>query len=241
MQNENLSLVEKFFRNKWVWVVGAVDLLLIIVIIVLLVNKSEETATIRFNVAPVDATITIDGFGGYKNIGQALDKNKNSGQSYSIKPGTHEIQISHADLDTKTFVIELEPDSNTDIITFLSKDNDFYFYTLRDNMSSFNRLASIASAEDNQTTDDDTSAEAFIARFQRDYELYNTQLPATYSEYDDKGKLTKYISVRASNNCDVTLCLKALIPSEDDKRLAESLLQGKGFNVEDFEIEYKIY
>ena len=188
-------------------------------------------AYISFNVAPVDAKITINGSGDYKNDGQA----------YSLTPGTYEVRISHAELDAKTFVVNLESEYNTVITTFLSKDGDFYFYTLKNNYGSFYKLASIASVEDNQTTDNDTSAEEFIARFQRDNYLYSTQLPATYSEYNDEGKLTKYISVRKSYNCLVTLCLEAIIPNEEDKKIAESLLQGKGFNLEDFEIEYRTH
>lgn len=240
MQNENLSPVGNFFRNKWVWLVGAVDLLIIIMIIVMIISKAAETAKLSFDVAPVGANISVNGSGGYENKGQALDKDKNSGKTYSFVPGTYEIQISHPDLDTKTFIIDLEPDSNTTITTFLSKDGDFYFYTLRDNLNSFNRLASMASAGDNYTTDDDTSAEGFIAEFQRDFELYSTQLPVTYSEYGENKKLTKYITVRKSNDCDVTLCLKALVPDEESKKIAESLLLGKGFKLEDFEINYEI-
>ena len=236
-----MSPIGSFFRNKWVRIILTVDILAIILIIAFSINKATQTAVLNFNIAPVDVTITVNGSGSYENTGQPLENDKNSGRFYSFAPGTYEIQISHPDLDTKTFTIDLADNSSTTITTFLSKDGDFSFYTLKDNLSSFNRLASIASAGDNKTTDNDVSAESFITDFQRNYNLYSTQLPATYSEYDNNNELIKYISVNKSDKCNVTLCVKALMNSESDRTLADSLLQGKGFNLEDFEIEYKVF
>ena len=241
MQDGSVTPIGSFFRNKWVRLILVIDVIIIIIIVAILAKKTTETAVVSFNVTPINANITVNGSGGYENTGQPIEDGKNSGRSYSFAPGTYEIQISHSDLDAKTFIVNLEPNSNTTITAFLSKDGDFYFYTLRDNLSSFNRLASIASKGDNQTTDHDTSAEEFITRFQRDYKLYSTQLPATYSEYDANDELAKYISVNKSDKCNITLCLKALMNSEDDKPLVDSLLQGKGFNLKDFEIEYKVF
>lgn len=241
MQDGSLSPVGKFFHNKWVWLVGAIDIIIIIIIIAISIDEAAKTATISFNIAPIDATITVNGSGGYKNSGEALDSNNNSGEVYSFRPGTYEIQISHADLDTKTFIVDLEPNSNITITTFLSKDGDFYYYTLKNNYGSFYRLASMASADDNQTTDHDTSAADFVADFKRNDELYHTQIPASYAERDKDGNLEKYVSIIKSDNCAITLCLIATISNDSEKPLVESLLQGKGFNVEDFEIEYKYY
>ena len=241
MQDGSVSPIRSFFRNKWVLLSLAIDIIIVIFIIVISINKAAETAIINFDVTPVDATITINGRGGYENKGQPIEGNRNSDRSYSLKPGTYEIQISHPDLDTKTFNLNLESNTNTTITTFLSKDGDFSFYTLRDNLSSFNRLAEIASAEDNQTTDHDTSAETFIANFQRNYDFYSDGLPLIYAERDDNGKTTKYISVRAGYNCNITLCLQTTVYDENDEAIVNSLIEGAGFNVEDFEIEYRTY
>lgn len=234
MQDGSVSPIGNFFRNKWVRIILATDVLAIILIVAFSINKATQTAVLSFNVAPVDATITINGNGSYKNNGEA----------YFFTPGTYDIQISHPSLDTKTFTADLSPDHNTTISTFLSKDNDFYFYTLRDNFSSFERLAEIASAKKNQTTDQDTSAENFIARFKRNYALYQTELPIEYMEYNfstNGQSLEKDITVRANYDCDATLCLQALVVGTDDKKFVNSLIEEKGFNLEDVEIEYKIY
>lgn len=238
MQDGSVSPIRNFFRNKWVRLILIIDVSVIIAIIVFSINKAAKTAVVSFNVTPVDATITINGNGNYQNGGEA----------YFLTPGTYDVQISHSDLNTKTFTIDLADDSNTTITTFLSKDGDFYFYTLRDNFSSFNRLASIASAEDNQTTDNDTSAEIFIANFQEQYNLYQTELPINYTERipsSERGITVAYdLTIRRASDkssCIKYLCIEAFMTLTDDKNLVNSMLEDIGFNLEDFEIEYKIY
>lgn len=229
MQDGSVSPIGSFFRNKWVRLILIVDILAIIGIIAIIIYNLTKNSIINFTIAPIDATITVNGNSSYHN------------GSYQFHPGTYEVVISHDGLDSKTFTVELQDNSNAAITTFLSGSDSFDFYRLKDNYSSYLALERIAAASDNQTTDHDTSAEEFIADFRRNYNLYSTQLPATYSEYDDNNELVKYISVNKSDKCNITLCIKALMNSESDRTLADSLLQGKGFNLEDFEIEYKVF
>ncbi len=244
MQDGSISPVGKFFRSKWVWLIGAIDIIIIIIIVVVAISEAAKTATISFNITPIDATITVNGSGGYKNSGEALDSNNSSGEAYSFAPGTYEIQISHADLDTKTFIVDLEPNSNITITTFLSQDGHFSYYTLKDNYSSFYRLASMASAGNNQTTDHDASAEDFIDDFEKQYGLFTTELPIKYKKSEGFGRelqILMDVTIRADYSCDITLCLEALMVGTDSKDLVKSLLQEKGFNVEDYEINYTIF
>ena len=164
-----------------------------------------------------------------------------SNGSYHITPGIYEVHISHPDLDTKTFTVDLTHSDAASITTFLHQEDNFNFYKIRDNLDSFFNLADIASAGYNQTTDHDTSAEAFITNFQRNYDFYSDGLPLIYAEHDENGKTTKYISVRAGHNCNITLCLQTTVYDESDETIVNSLIEGAGFNVEDFEIEYRTY
>lgn len=233
MQEGNQSPVGKFFRNKWVRIIGIIDTILLIVIIVVAitipVNQSIHNATISFNIVPMTANISVNGSGDYKSNGQA----------YSLAPGHYEIVLSYPNLTPKNISIDLAENSNTTITTFLTDEN-FYYYKLRDNYGAFLALAKIASKEDNQTTDHDTSAEVFIDKFQKDYEKYLNDLPVSYSEHDERGRLTKYITIRSDYDCQVTLCLKATL-DKNDKNRVEDMLKEKGFNVEDYEIIYKFY
>ncbi len=229
MQDGSVTPIGNFFRNKWVRLILIIDVLIIIGVIAIIIYNSTKTAIIDFTVAPVDSTITVNGDSSYNN------------GSFQFHPGSYEVVISHDGLDSKTFNIELQANNNAAVTTFLAKDGNFDFYELKDNYPSYLMLERIASSSDNQTTDHDTSAEEFIADFQRNYKLYSTELPVTYSEYGDDGKLSKYISVRANHDCIITLCLRAIIRSESDEALVDAMLIGAGFNLEDFEIEYKTY
>lgn len=233
MQNEGVSPLKAFFQNRWVRLVLLVDLVVIIAIAIVLVIDSNKKSTINFNVVPSSSQIIVNGNDRYSN------------GTFRLAPGVYEIQISHPDLDAKTFTIDLEKHDAATIMTFLSQNGNFDFYELRDNLSDYFALSEIASAGSNQTTDQDTSAEEFISTFQKDYNLYSTALPVTHSEYatDERGKpyLANYISIRANYDCAKTLCLEAVLSKEADRPMINSLLKEAGFNVEDFEIEYRFY
>ena len=109
---------------------------------------------------------------------------------------------------------------------------------------SYKKLAEIASADNNLTTDHDTSAENFIQEFQDNYHMFTTQLPIEYQESEGYGsnlQILKNITIKANYNCEKTLCIQALVAGTDSKDFVSQLLQEKGFNTEDFEIEYKFY
>ena len=228
MQNENLSLVGKFFRSKWVWLAIAVDVIIVIAIVVVIIYNATKSAIISFEIAPIDATITVNGDSSYRN------------GSFQFHPGTYEINISHEGLDSKNFTVELDTDSNAAITTFLSSEGGFDFYRLKDNYSSFLMLARIAASDDNKTTDKDTSAEEFIEKFQYEYSKYSNDLPVTYSEYNEEGRLKKYITIRAKYDCMFTLCLEAIVFDEEEKKMVVPMLENAGFDVEEYEIEYVV-
>ena len=231
MQNDgNVSALKQFFRNKWVRVILVADVLAIIATIGVLIWNATKTATINFSIAPIDAKIQIDGHGEYYN------------GSYNLHPGNYTVSISHDNLVTKTFNLELKSGYDTTITAFLTGENgNLEFYTLKDNFESFQKLAQIASKGNNATTDQDTSAESFIQNFQQAYALWQSELPIRYAVHGEYGYLVKDVTIRANYNCIHYLCIEALMRGTDDEDLVSSLLEEKGFNLEEYEIEYKIY
>ena len=229
----SLSPMQIFFRNKWVRLILFVDIVLLLTAIALLIWQSTKVSTISFNVAPIDSTIAINGNQNYQN-----------GQ-YSITPGTYNVTISHEGLESKNFTVDIAPQSVATISTFLSDaDHTFDFYKLKKNYSSYAKLEEIASADNNMTTDQDTSAEPFIQKFQDSYTAMNTKLPIEYSESTGYGRtleIHKNISIQAKTDCEYTLCVQAFIVGTDSEDFIKSLMQDKGINAEDFEIEYKFY
>lgn len=228
-----LSPLQAFFRNKWVRLFLVVDVVLLLILILILIWQATKVSTIKLNVVPFDSTITINGKSGFTN------------GEYSITPGTYQVTISHDNLETKTLAVDISPKNVVSVTTFLSDTGKtFDFYKLRKNLDSFYNLKEIASSENNLTTDHDTSAEEFIQKFQTNYTDFTTKLPVEYYEstgYGETLSIQKNITLKAAYDCDLTLCIQALVVGTDSKEFVDNLLRDKGINLEDFEIEYKFY
>lgn len=232
MQDGSLSPVGKFFHSKWVWLIGAIDIVIIIVVIIAVIINARKTNVIDFNVVPSDAQISVNGDTSFAN-----------GQ-YRLPPGEYAVEISHPGLASKTFLVDLEHQDMASITTFLSDDGNFDYYRLRDHFGDFTALSQIASAGYNQTTDGDTSAEAFINNYEEQYSLYSTELPIEYKKSEGFGRelqILADITIRADNSCNITLCVEALMVGTDSKDLVKALMQEKGFNLEDYEINYTTF
>ncbi len=236
MQNDgSYSRLKEFLSKRWVKAVFVADILVFIAIIAIIVWHTTKTAIITFSVAPVDAIITLNGQSDYKN------------GTYKLHPGNYKITISRDGLESKTFDLELDSDHVATVTTFLvGENNNFEFYELKDNYTSFQKLSEIASAGNNQTTDHDTSAEEFIAKFQGLQSFYSANLPFEYSEYgnstDGRTTLEYGITVRTSNEdtCQKFLCIK-VVGKNTEKTFINQLLTERGFNLEDYEIHYQLY
>ena len=233
MQEEStLSPIQLFFRNKWVRLFLIIDLLLIIILIIILIWQSTKVSTISFNITPLDSNISING------------KHFENGQS-SITPGEYQVTITHDGLVPKSFILSIAPQEVTTITAFLTDANSsFDYYKQRSNYMSYKKLEEIASVNNNITTDHDTSAESFIQKFQENYHAFTNILPINYNESEGYGqtlKILKTISIVAKYDCELTLCAKAQVVGTNSQEFIRSLMQNKGINVEDFEIEYKFY
>ena len=231
--HSTLSPAQIFFRNKWVRLIIVIDVIALIILAAVLIWQTTKVSTINLDVTPLDATISINGNSKYQN-----------GQ-YSLTPGSYEITVSHDSMTPKTFTVNLAPDTIVTVTTFLSdQDQTYDYYKLREHYMDYQKLAEIASSTNNLTTDHDTSAAAFISKFQKDYHDFTTQLPIEYREstgYGQTLEISKNITLKAKYDCTYTLCVEALIVGTDNKDFINSLLTDHGFNTEDFEIEYKFY
>lgn len=234
MQNNvTLSPIRAFFQNKWVRLFLVIDIIILIILTLTLVWQATKVSVINLDIIPSDTAISINGNNSYNN-----------GQ-YSITPGSYNVTLSHEGLETKTLTVDIPPNHVVSISTFLSdKDKSFDYYKLRKNLDSFNRLKTLASSENNLTTDHDASAETFIQNFQTSYSDFITKLPIEYRESSGYGytlSIQKNITLEAAYDCNYTLCIRALVVGTDSKDFINNLLREKGINPEDFEIEYKFY
>lgn len=228
------SRLGDFFHNRWVRLVIILDIIILAVIIAVIIYNVTKTAVIVFDIAPVDATISLNGDSSYTN------------DTYEVHPGTYEVTISHPDLDTKVFSVNLEPHATTKVITFLSASGNFDFYEYEDHLDSYEKLASIASASDNQTTDHDTSAEGFLAE-QAVKNRVSSVLPVSFPICDGPATRTNCDSVildyEYSEGCGWKKCI--VIQARGDEftdeylSIAETYLSEKGYNLGDYQYTYK--
>lgn len=234
MQNDgSISPVRVFLRNKWVRLVLVIDILAIITVIGILIWNATKTAVINFNIAPVDAKIQIDGRGEYYN------------GSYQVHPGNHEITISHDGLTTKIFNLDLKSGYNTTLTTFLSDNGNFDFYTFKNNYTSFDKLAEIASKDNNITTDGDTSAEQFIDNFRNTLSIME-KLPIKGYVYADSStnSSTAGFAIRngiSKEGCEKTACLLVNYYGKDFESAVADAITDAGYNPANYQIIYERY
>ena len=237
MQNDgHVSPLKKFLSNKWVKTIIIINATAIIIIVGILIFNATKTATINFNVAPIDAKIQIDGQGEYYN------------GSYQIHPGHHEFTISHEGLAAKTLALDLESGHNATIATFLSGENhNFEYYELKNNYSSFQQLATIASTDNNITTDHDTSAEVFISDIQHSSQLMRIlpiidKTPSSYGFNYGINYAYDYLKIMDGSSkeaCAKTLCLYITDTLERGEDFALSIIERLGYNPDWFQIIYE--
>lgn len=234
MQNDgSISPVRQFFRNKWVRIILAIDVLAILVVIGMIIWNATKTATINFDVAPIDAIIQIDGKGDYQN------------GTYHVHPGNHKITISHDSLTTKTFNIELQSGYSTALITFLSDNGNFSFYELINNYTSFEKLSSIASKENNITTDQDKTAEDFITNTKHIMSIME-KMPIKGYVYANNNANASSAGFtirdgRSKMECQRAACLLVNYYGNGYEETVKKKITEAGYNPSDYQIIYERY
>ena len=224
--------LKDFFRNKWVRAILIIDAIVVIALIIFGITQATRTAMLKIDVTPLDAKVSVNGDDSYTN------------GTYQLQPGSYHIEVSHDDLDTQTFDVNLERDHTTNITAYLTKENDIDFYLQKPNLQSFNKLTDMLSRENSDSEEikaiKDTSDMA-----QYDYSRLSA-LPITKTEYQDTEtgrKLLYDITIRENHSadCSTWLCLEVLMLGTDDESIVEQILTDNGFDVEGYEIKYKTY
>ena len=234
MQDGNVSPLKAFFRNKWVRIILIIDIIAFLVVIGIIIMNSTKVSTINFNIAPVDATISVNGNTNYTN-----------GQ-YAITPGSYEIVVSHEGLESKTFNIDIEPHYVVALTTFLKgADNGFGFYELNANYESYEKLKAIASKDNNLTTDQDTSAEQFISDSEHKLSIVNI-LPIKGYVYADPsvGASTAGFAIRdgkSRRDCEKIACLLVNYYGEGYEETVAEKIKAAGYNPADYQLLYERY
>lgn len=231
MQDKNVSPLQEFFRNKYIWTFLILDILAVIAVIGVFIRQSSKVSTITFNVVPIDATISVNG-----------DKHYTNGQ-YKIAPGDYKIEISHEGLETKTLSVNIGTHNYTDVTVYLtSADKSFDFYKQKKNYESYKKLKTIASNENNMTTDDDTSAQEFIGNYDQIISIMN-KLPIKGYVYSSpnanmsSGGFT-IENGQGKNECIQSACLLVRYHGKDYEQAVLDKIKEAGYNPDDYQIIY---
>lgn len=233
-EDVGVSPLGAFFRNKWVRIILIIDVIAIFVVAGILIWQATKVSTIIFNIAPVDATISVSGNTDYSN-----------GQ-YAITPGTYEINISHEGLEPKTLSVDIGPHDVVTVNTFLiGADNNFEFYELKENYASYDKLKSIASADNNITIDQDVSAEGFISEFEQIMSIMNI-LPIKGFVYADPSvnASTAGFTIRdgqSKEECERSACLLVNYYGRDYEEAVMERIEEVGYNPANYQIIYERY
>ena len=233
-EDGSISPLRAFFRNKWVRIILIIDVIAIFGIIGVLIWQATKVSTIIFNVAPIDATISVNGNTNYTN------------GEYALTPGAYEIEISHEGLETKTVSVNIEPQHVMNVTLFLADANsDFDFYKLKDNYGSYQKLKTIASADSNITTDQDASAESFISDFERTMSIMNI-LPIKGYVYAEPSVNVSTAGFTIHNGqgvkgCEKIACLLVNYYGKDYEEAVTNEINEAGYSPMDYQIIYERY
>ena len=119
MENEGNTPLGLFFRKKWVRIVLVIDAVVVLVIVIMLIIDSMKTAVLELNIVPLDTQISVNGSTSYSN------------GKYRMFPGVYEVELSYPGMESKKITVDLSHKDVALISTFLSGNDDFYHYRLR--------------------------------------------------------------------------------------------------------------
>ena len=234
MRDSNNSPLKEFFHNKYILAFLVIDIIAIIALVGIFTNRAAKVSSIYFNVTPVDATISVNGDKHYKN-----------GQ-FDIAPGKYKVEISHEGLETKTFDVDIESRDYASVVIFLADtDHNFDFYKLQNNYESFRKLKDIASAENNITTDNDTSAETFIVDYGHIMSIVDI-LPLKGYVYSEPSANMSTGGFTIKNGlykeqCQKSACLIVQYYGKDYEKEVSKTIKEAGYKPEDYQLIYERY
>ena len=214
-----VSPLKIFFRQKWVRIILIIDVLAILIVAGIIIHNATKVSIISFNIAPVDAVISVNGNTSFTN------------NTYKITPGTYEIKISHDNLETKTFTIDIAPHDAITFTAFLKDvDEKFSFYE---------------SKENNLTYDNDVSAEEFIKKVTKALGIFEL-LPIKGYIYEDTEINTSTAGFaikdgRSSSKCEKIACLLINYYGHDYEELVTEKIQEAGYDPENYQLIYERY
>lgn len=191
-----------------------VDIVVIAVIVAINIINSKRNAIFDILIAPVDATITVDGVE-FKN------------GTYKFFPGQHEVKIVADGFTTKTTTVNLEENKTVKLYTFLVPENNEY---IKYAYNPENITVLMKVGQGNQRV------EEFIDDYNLQMALIE-KLPYAYS--DAEGRRFTILDI-TDDECKKIVCLSVTdISGEGNYSFAKQYLSEKGLNEQYYDLSYR--
>lgn len=211
-----------FVRNhKAISALICLNIVAIILVTTIIIIHHAKTATVSINVAPEQATITLNG------------REYENSQSYDLLPGNYHVRISMDGMQAKEYDITLDTNDFARIWTYLVDASGGFNYYLS-HPQDFNILTEVAA-------DDDQAAQDFITEYHQKISFQDL-LPIDYDAYtDDYAYYTQYhIYYDYDNdNCPKILCLIIEDNTGGNEQAAKDKIKELGYNPDDYNLDYQ--
>lgn len=209
----NKNMKTKKLNPLILWAI-IVDIVVIAVIVVINIINSKRNAIFDILIAPVDATITVDGVE-FKN------------GAYKFFPGQHEVKIVADGFTTKTATVNLEENKTIKLYTFLVPENNEY---IKYAYNPENITVLMKVGQGNQRV------EEFIDDYNLQMALIE-KLPYAYS--DAEGRRFTILDI-TDDECKKIVCLSVTdISGEGNYSFAKQYLGEKGLNEQYYDLSYR--
>ena len=210
----------EFIKRHKIATLVTINLVALVIAIVIIIIHLAKTATIDINVAPNDATITLNG------------KKYDNNTPHDILPGNYHVKIAMDGMQAKEYDITLEKNGFVRIWDYLLDEKGGFDYYLSHPEDEF-ALAEIVK-------DDDKTAQAFIAKYENITSILDI-LPYDYDAYtDDFSEYVQYrIYQNPNDNCDKAVCLIIEDNTGGNEQRAKDKLKEMGYNLDDYNIAYE--
>ena len=209
------------FRMSMIVIWSAIIVCLSLALIIKIFTNQEVRATvINITVAPVNATIKLDG------------EVKRNG-SYVVEPGTHRVEATADGFKGKS--IDVTADLNT------ASDVSFYLENTAEGMNYYekseeelNLLRIIAKH--------DESAKSFLEKYDKKYGfIIDTPFTTEYLTTRGYQNNMSFTNANSDRRCKGTLCVLVSGFKEDDKSFYDTVkktFSDGGYNINDYEVFY---
>lgn len=206
-------------RHKALSLLLFLNVVAVLVAVLVIVIHNSKTATVDIKVAPIDATVELNGTK-YENL-----------QSHNIAPGDYQVKISMEGMQTKEFEISVENDGFVRIWTYLLDENGGFEYYM-DHSDDAEILKDVA----------DDEAKAWLEELSRVWGIREV-LPLTFSNtFEENATEVVSISVRWGENDECNEKAYCLIIHDftgNNTEKALSMIRDAGYNPNDYELVFE--